>query len=397
MPFSFPSSPTVGQISIQNGRSYSWSGYSWQLVGTVSATVASSTSGFPATGQSSYLYLSQDSGRLFQWTGSVYAEIGSLGGDASLWSNLVPGTPSGVSGTAGNAQVTLTWAAPQYSASSITNYLIQYSTDGTNWTNYSRSASTALSAAVTGLSNGSSYSFRVAAVSAIGTGGWSASSATVSLPAADPYFSSVGLLMHMEGSSATFLDSSSSPKSFTTYGNVTQSATQFKFGTKSAAFDGSGDYIKIASSSAFGFSTGDFCIEFFYYVNSASNDETIIDTRSSNVGAWLVFGKGSGGTLRCYDGSTVRTGGSVNVGAWNHFAWARASGTNNLYLNGTRVVTFSNAGDVGSSNPLTIGSNVDAAYENCNGYLDELRITKGQSRGFTGATITVPTSACTDY
>lgn len=32
MPFSFPSSPTVGQQSTQNGRTYSWSGSAWELV-----------------------------------------------------------------------------------------------------------------------------------------------------------------------------------------------------------------------------------------------------------------------------------------------------------------------------------------------------------------------------
>lgn len=34
MPFSFPSSPTVGQVSTQNGREYTWSGYAWELSGT---------------------------------------------------------------------------------------------------------------------------------------------------------------------------------------------------------------------------------------------------------------------------------------------------------------------------------------------------------------------------
>jgi hypothetical protein len=32
MPFSFPSSPTVGQQSTQNGRVYSWTGSAWELV-----------------------------------------------------------------------------------------------------------------------------------------------------------------------------------------------------------------------------------------------------------------------------------------------------------------------------------------------------------------------------
>ena len=32
MPFSFPASPSVGQQSQQNGRTYSWSGSAWELV-----------------------------------------------------------------------------------------------------------------------------------------------------------------------------------------------------------------------------------------------------------------------------------------------------------------------------------------------------------------------------
>jgi hypothetical protein len=35
MPLSFPSSPTVGQTSTQNGRQYTWSGYAWELSGNV--------------------------------------------------------------------------------------------------------------------------------------------------------------------------------------------------------------------------------------------------------------------------------------------------------------------------------------------------------------------------
>jgi hypothetical protein len=35
MALSFPSSPTVGQQSSQNGRTYQWTGYAWELVGNV--------------------------------------------------------------------------------------------------------------------------------------------------------------------------------------------------------------------------------------------------------------------------------------------------------------------------------------------------------------------------
>lgn len=36
MPFSFPSSPTNGQQSTQNGRLYQWTGTAWELVATPS-------------------------------------------------------------------------------------------------------------------------------------------------------------------------------------------------------------------------------------------------------------------------------------------------------------------------------------------------------------------------
>ena len=41
MPFSFPSSPAVNDQSTQNGRTYSWSGYAWEIVATPAALSAS--------------------------------------------------------------------------------------------------------------------------------------------------------------------------------------------------------------------------------------------------------------------------------------------------------------------------------------------------------------------
>ena len=35
MPFAFPSSPTVGQQSVQNGRAYQWNGSAWELVAII--------------------------------------------------------------------------------------------------------------------------------------------------------------------------------------------------------------------------------------------------------------------------------------------------------------------------------------------------------------------------
>ena len=93
----------------------------------------------------------------------------------------LPGAPTSVSGTAGNAQVSLTWTAPATNGGyAITDYTVQYSSNsGSSWTTFSRAASSATSATVTGLTNGTAYTFRVAAVTALGAGAYSSASSSV--------------------------------------------------------------------------------------------------------------------------------------------------------------------------------------------------------------------------
>jgi predicted RNA-binding protein with TRAM domain len=102
------------------------------------------------------------------------------------------GTPSG---TKGNGQVSLSWSAPTYDGgSSITDYTIEYSSNsGSSWSTFSRSASTSTSATVTGLTNGTSYIFRVSPVNSQGTGVVSSnsSSLTPSTTAGAPTISSI--------------------------------------------------------------------------------------------------------------------------------------------------------------------------------------------------------------
>jgi len=307
------------------------------------------------------------------------------------WSGFLPPAPTGVTARAGNAQSIVSWTAPTVLAQTpVTRYLVQYSTNsGSTWTTFGLSATT--SATVTSLTNGTSCIFRVAAINAIGTGAFSSASSSVTI-GVDTYFSSVSLLMHFEGSGNTFTDSSGTPKAITAYGNATQSTAQYKFGSKSGYFDGSGDYLQIGLNAAFGFGTGDFTLEYWHYplANSGMN-ETHIDLRLDDDASWLVLGKSGSGALRCYDGVNIRTGGAFNLNAWNYVAWVRSSGTNTLYLNGSSVITFSNGSDVGSTRQVTIGSNVLTSAENTYGYLDELRATKGVAR-----TIAVPTQAFLD-
>jgi hypothetical protein len=105
---------------------------------------------------------------------------------SSFITAAVPDAPTGLSGTAGDAQVALTWTAPSYAGSSaITDYIVQYSSNsGSTWTTFADGVSTTASSTVTGLTNGISYLFKVSAVNSVGTG-VAVTSAAIA-PAAQP-------------------------------------------------------------------------------------------------------------------------------------------------------------------------------------------------------------------
>ncbi len=93
----------------------------------------------------------------------------------------VPTSPTALSATAGAAQVALRWTAPsQNGGSEITDYVVSFSSDlGDTWSTFDDGVSTALTATVTGLTNGASYLFRVGALNAIGAGAVSSSVSAV--------------------------------------------------------------------------------------------------------------------------------------------------------------------------------------------------------------------------
>ncbi len=104
----------------------------------------------------------------------------------------VPGIPT-LSGTAGNHDVGLQWTAPSTGADPISDYVIQYSSNGgTTWTT-DDTGSTSTSATVSGLTNQTGYIFEVEAVNAIGDGPFSTPTATLtpSGPPGAPVISSI--------------------------------------------------------------------------------------------------------------------------------------------------------------------------------------------------------------
>ena len=103
--------------------------------------------------------------------------------------NHTQNAPTFLQVAGGNEVATATWRAPTWDGGgihTISGYTIQFSIDaGTTWTTVvANTASTTPYHVVTGLSNGTSYQFRVAALNQEGTGAYSSSSQKV-IPSAE--------------------------------------------------------------------------------------------------------------------------------------------------------------------------------------------------------------------
>ena len=217
--------------------------------------------------------------------------------------------------------------------------------------------------------------------------------------AGDTYYNSCSLLLHCDGAngSTTFTDNSPSPKTVTSNNGAAISTAQSKFGGASALFDGTDDYLNTPSSADFDFGTGDFTVEFWVNPSSLGGSAALVGTRTNDTSTtirWCILATTDAGinVLGCdiWSTSDARIAlfnhqSQIPTGQWTHCALVRYGTSFKLYQNGVQSTSgaTTSAPVANSSTVVNIGSFISSGVLKLNGYIDELRITKGVAR-YTG-------------
>ncbi len=161
-------------------------------------------------------------------------------------------------------------------------------------------------------------------------------------------------------------------------------------------FDGTGDYLyanSSASNAAFG--TGDFTVEFWLYTAAGSTTYNLLDWRpTSTNGSYLTVYLDAGVPKVAVNGSNVITGGAgISATTWTHVAVCRSGTSTKMFINGTQSgSTYTDSTNyIGVANRPAIGGGGYDTASTLNGYIDDLRVTKGYAR-YT-SNFTAPTAA----
>ena len=204
----------------------------------------------------------------------------------------------------------------------------------------------------------------------------------------DPYFQYNTMLLPGQGTNGaqnnTFLDSSTNNFTITRNGNTTQGTfTPFSGvdGNWSNFFDGSGDYLSVASNAAFGVGSGDFTIECWIYLtqNFDATGQGIVTASYNTNFAVIGVNSGAGNKIDFYVVNTILTTSTNYIGlnVWTHLAFVRSSGTTKIYFNGVQVASSGSLTGTGAASALTVATSSHDLNQEMTGYISNVRLVKG--------------------
>ena len=153
------------------------------------------------------------------------------------------------------------------------------------------------------------------------------------------------------------------------------------------AFDGTNDYLSLASSSDWDLGSGDFTIEFWAYFNDVTTAQKTLITRRNALSNYAPYylGCNTSGRITFYassNGSSYNvannlTFGSLTTNRWYHIALVRNGSQFTGYIDGTGTSLLTSSATLyNNSQSLVVGAETDPNYEH-DGFISNLRIVKG--------------------
>jgi hypothetical protein len=176
-----------------------------------------------------------------------------------------------------------------------------------------------------------------------------------------------------------------------TVGDAQASTAQYKWSPTSTKFDGAGDWLTAIDTPQLQLGTGDFVIDGWFYISANGIAYGIISKGTATTG-WSVNVTTLNKLQFSYTASNLTGATTLSTSTWYYFAVVRSgtsAGNVKLYLNGSVDATSSGAivDNFNQTNILYIGAD-RIGTSSFNGYLQDIRITKGVAR-----TITTPIAA----
>ena len=189
---------------------------------------------------------------------------------------------------------------------------------------------------------------------------------------------------------ATITDGSSNSIAVTANGDAAVSSFAPKYGMYSVAFDGTGDWLKTASSSNLNLYNTDFTIEGWIYASSPGASQHI----------WSSFIDGSNResfylsnstTLTWWTNGSARINGTISANTWHHVAIVNNSNTTTMFIDGSKQGEWASSSYSDGNRLVWLGTYNDGGYgpDSFTGYISNIRLLRGTalySNSFTAPT-----------
>ena len=193
-----------------------------------------------------------------------------------------------------------------------------------------------------------------------------------------------------------------------TVGNAQVSTSVKKYGTGSLAFDGTGDWLSIPNTPNLQLGSGNFTIEGWINFSSLASNRGIMyfgTNPNSNFAYGLQWASNALYFWYTTNGSSlssVSASWTPSTSVWYHLAVTRSGNDLKFFIDGTQIGTTQSLSGVtifNSTDVILIGGEATGSPNSLpgtmNGYIDDMRITKGLAR-YT-ANFTPPASALPSF